>query len=92
MNSHLLHRALGTISPQAVQRAETSRLLLALHAAPDIQFDGGEKSLVGSNYGPGQRDPTVGEASAEASSSSSAGYRAHGNGVNCLVIERFQGR
>lgn len=91
MNSYLLRRALGTISPQAVQRAETSRLLHALHAAPEIRFDGGEKSLVGGSHGLEEWDPGPGETSAE-TSSASADYKAHGNGVNCLVIERFQGR
>ncbi|KAK4561123.1 hypothetical protein LTR86_005078 [Recurvomyces mirabilis] len=38
MNSYLLNRQLGTISPQALARAQNQRLLESLQASPKVQF------------------------------------------------------
>ncbi|CAK3841490.1 related to DNA excision repair ERCC-8 [Lecanosticta acicola] len=38
MNSFLLNRQLGSISPQALAKAQNNRLLKALAAAPDVNF------------------------------------------------------
>ncbi len=77
MPPDLLGRALGTISPQVLQRAETSRLLHPIQAAPGVRFDGSD-------------------APAQASSSRDVEDEqdvwAHRAGVNCLTIDRFEGR
>ena len=77
MPPDLLGRALGTISAQALQRAETSRLLHSIQAAPGIRFDGSD-------------------APAQAASSRDVEEErdvwAHQAGVNCLTIDRFEGR
>jgi hypothetical protein len=77
MNSHLFGRALGTISPQAVQRAATTQLLRAIEAAPRVLFDGSAASS-------GPDGISRGNASSE--------ILAHRAGVNCLVVEKFEGR
>lgn len=38
MNSFLLNRQLGSISPQAVAQAQNLRLLQSLSSAPDVSF------------------------------------------------------
>ena len=43
MNSYLFGRALGTVSPQALQRAHSAELLNAIHPAPGIGFDGSDR-------------------------------------------------
>ena len=77
MPPDLLGRALGTISPQVLQRAETSRLLHSIQAAPGVRFDGSD-------------------APAQAASSREVEDErdvwAHQAGVNCLTIDRFEGR
>ncbi|KAL8730017.1 MAG: hypothetical protein Q9166_004341 [cf. Caloplaca sp. 2 TL-2023] len=40
MDLQLFGRALGTIGPEAVQRAELSRRLYAIQSAPGVEFDG----------------------------------------------------
>lgn len=77
MPPDLLGRALGTTSPQALQQAETSRLLHSIQAAPGVRFDGSD-------------------APAQAASSKDVEDErdvwAHQAGVNCLTIDRFEGR
>ncbi|KAL9602402.1 MAG: hypothetical protein Q9219_001825 [cf. Caloplaca sp. 3 TL-2023] len=51
MNSLLLGRALGTASPEVLQRAETSRRLHSVQAARDIHFDGREAGAQGQEIG-----------------------------------------
>jgi DNA excision repair protein ERCC-8 len=80
MTSNLFGRALGIISPQALQKAETSRLLHSLQAAPGIKFDGSDGPL----QGPSSRDE--GEEGQEET------MWAHKAGVNCITIDRFEGR
>ena len=77
MPPDLLGRALGTISPQALQRAETSRLLHSIQAAPGVRFDGSDAppQAAGSREAEDERD-----------------VWAHQAGVNCLTIDRFEGR
>ncbi len=80
MTSNLFGRALGAISPQALQRAETSKLLHALQGAPNVKFDGGD--------GPAQAQGSkTGEEKAVGDT-----VWAHRAGVNCLTIDRFEGR
>ncbi|KAL8825828.1 MAG: hypothetical protein Q9191_004175 [Dirinaria sp. TL-2023a] len=77
MNSHIFARALGTFSPQALQRAETSRLLNALEAASDVKFDG--------------RDDTTQSSRPEGATGGDTLW-AHKAGVNCVAIDKFEGR
>ena len=83
MTSNLFGRALGTISPQALQRAETSRLLSSLQAAPGIRFDGSD----GSTPASAQRQDRNGD-----EEDGSGGVWAHKAGVNSLAIDKFEGR
>ena len=83
MTSKLLGRSLGTISPEVIQQAETSRLLHALQAAPGIRFDGSDgptSAKRGGRNGDGE------EGEKEES------VWAHKAGVNCLTIDRYEGR
>ncbi|KAL8934426.1 MAG: hypothetical protein Q9216_005916 [Gyalolechia sp. 2 TL-2023] len=77
MNAQLLHRALGTAGPEALQRAELSRRLHAIQAAPDVCFDGRDEKLP---VNQGQQNVNT------------ADSRAHHAGVNCIAIDRFEGR
>ena len=80
MISDLFGRALGTTSPQALQRAKTSRLLHSLQAAPGIRFDGSD-------------GPVLQQESENADEEGQLqGTWAHRAGVNCLTIDRFEGR
>lgn len=80
MTSNLFGRALGIVSPQALQKAEMSRLLHALQAAPGIRFEGsdGPEQETGSESDDAEREEKV--------------VWAHRAGVNCITIDRFEGR
>lgn len=82
MDSQLFARALGTVGPETVQRAEPSRRLHAIQPAPDIEFDG---------RGP---QPTTYDGDQQSKSRGAIGeeIRAHRAGVNCIAIDRFEGR
>ena len=80
MTSDLFARALGFISPQAFQKAETSRLLSALQAAPGVRFDSSDGAAP-------RRMPSKRDGGDEL-----GGTWAHRAGVNCLAIDRFEGR
>lgn len=49
MNSYLFGRALGTVNPQALQRAYCIELLQAIQPAPSIRFDGKDGQNQGDN-------------------------------------------
>ena len=78
MPPDLLGRALGTISAQALQRAETIRLFHSIQAAPGIRFDGSDAPAQAAS----SRDVEEDERD----------VWAHQAGVNCLTIDRFEGR
>ncbi|KAL8752410.1 MAG: hypothetical protein Q9184_005745 [Pyrenodesmia sp. 2 TL-2023] len=78
MNSQLLGRALGTAGPEALQRAELSRQLHAIEAAPEVGFDGQEAR------GGGDEDPQD-----EVYKRTVNDLRAHQAGVNCIAIDRM---
>ena len=80
MTSNLFARALGSISPQALQKAETSRLLDSLQAAPRIRFDGSDGAAPTKAQHNGHQEDEL------------SGTWAHKIGVNCLAIDRFEGR
>ena len=77
MNSSLLSRELGTLTPKALQQIETNRLLLALQAAPGIRFDGTDGATSGAGHSHGCDEGDV---------------WAHRAGVNCVTIDKFEGR
>lgn len=77
MNVQLLNRALGTAGPEALQRDELSRKLRAIQAAPGVRFDGRDERIP---FTQGQESDTT------------ADLRAHHAGVNCIAIDRFDGR
>ena len=80
MTSNLLGRALGIVSPQALQQAETSRLLHSLQAAPGIRFNGGDGAAAEAS------SQNVGDEGEQKDT------WAHRAGVNCLTVDRFEGR
>lgn len=77
MPPDLLGRALGTISPRALQRAETSRLLHSIQAAPGVRFDGSDAPA---------------QAASSRDVEDERDVWAHQAGVNCLTIDPFEGR
>lgn len=77
MNSYLFGRALGTFSPQALQRAESSRLLHALEAAPAVRFDGRDSSAATTGISDGGGSDNI---------------WAHKAGLNSITIDKFEGR
>lgn len=81
MNSQLFARALGTTGPEALQRAELSKQLHAIQNAPGIHFDGHDGQIIGDNN---RQDDGEGKPTVDA--------RAHQAGVNCIAIDRFEGR
>ncbi|KAL8918104.1 MAG: hypothetical protein Q9208_007544 [Pyrenodesmia sp. 3 TL-2023] len=81
MNAQLLGRALGTAGPEALQRAELSRQFHAIQAAPEVGFDGHEAR------GGGDGAPQD-----EVYKNPINDVRAHQAGVNCIAIDRFEGR
>lgn len=100
MNSHVFLRALGITSPEAFQRAETTRLLHALHIAPEIRFDGSNSNSGHSVQTHNQQNGTKSQRkgggatppSEVTTDSMSERVWAHMAGVNCLTIDRFEGR
>ena len=80
MTSNLFSRALGSISPQALQKAETSRLLGSLQAAPSIRFDGSDGTAQTKAQHIRDEEDGIGD------------VWAHRSGVNCLAIDKFEGR
>ena len=82
MTSNLFGRALGSISPQALQKAETSRLLSSLQAAPGIRFDGSD----------GATATRVQHRNGDEEDEQGVRISAHKAGVNSIAIDRFEGR
>ena len=80
MTLNLFGRALGSLSPHALQKAETSRLLSSLQAAPGIRFDGSDGVAPIKAEHNGDEENELG------------GIWAHKSGVNCLTIDKFEGR
>lgn len=85
MNSYLLNRALGTVSPNAFHVAQTTRLVHNLEPAPGIRFSSRRAAPADQNQSDAtsldQEDPTIVE-----------NVVAHKSGVNCLAIDHFEGR
>jgi DNA excision repair protein ERCC-8 len=85
MNSYLLNRALGSVSPNAFHVAQTTRLVHSLEPAPGIRFTSRRAASANQSQGAAtpldQDDPTIAE-----------NVVAHKSGVNCLAIDQFEGR
>ncbi|KAL9096154.1 MAG: hypothetical protein Q9165_001677 [Trypethelium subeluteriae] len=79
MNSFLLNRATGSISPQSLERAHATRLLHALQPSPTVLF----------SPEPGPRQETSNNRSHEARKRTGVAHKA---GVNAIAIDRFEGR
>lgn len=79
MNSFLLNRQLGSISPQALQKAQNNRLLKALQAT-EVRFalDQHNDSRAGTSAAGGSTVRTRDVA--------------HAAGVSSIAIDRFEGR
>ena len=73
MNTYLFGRALGSVSPQALQRAHCLELLHAIQPAPGIRFDGRN----------GEHQDDILERDV---------VWAHKTGVNCMTIDKIEGR
>lgn len=81
MNSFLLNRAQGTISPSAFHVAQTSRLVQLLEPAPGIRFT--------------SHKPVPGDIKSEHDGPNSTPVDevfAHKAGVNVLAIDQYEGR
>lgn len=79
MNSFLLNRQLGAISPQALARAQNIRLLKALQGT-DVKFalDPQDSGILGVSAASGTTIKTRDVA--------------HAAGVSSIAIDRFEGR
>lgn len=79
MNSFLLNRALGTLSPQALARAQNTRLLYALHSSNDAVLSIKQPENIERG---GRADET----------NIKRGCVAHPAGVNSITIDKFEGK
>jgi len=84
MNSFLLNRALGSVSSNVFHVAQTTRLVHNLEPAPGIRFSSlraprRTESRGDATPSDDEHDPTEDEV-------------AHNSGVNCLAIDKFEGR
>ncbi|KAJ9224790.1 hypothetical protein DTO271D3_4095 [Paecilomyces variotii] len=86
MNSYILNRQLGSISPSAFHVAQTSRLAHLLEPAPGIRFNSRQRTVLRANSVANDgaerviRVPTIEDLSA------------HVAGVNVLAIDQYDGR
>lgn len=76
MNSYLLNRALGSITPSTFHAAQTTRLVHHLEPAPGIRFFSRQSQQAGN----------VPEEDSENE------VYAHKAGVNVLAIDQYEGR
>lgn len=82
MNSFLLSRALGSVTPHDFHIAQTTRLVHHLEPAPGIRFS--SRRVTADRPHNGTPDPELDFEPGE--------VFAHKSGVNCLAIDRFEGR
>ncbi|OOF98293.1 hypothetical protein ASPCADRAFT_142425 [Aspergillus carbonarius ITEM 5010] len=83
MNSYLLNRALGSISPSTFHVAQTSRLIQHLEPAPGIRFSSRKDTGGRAKNGPPTADSPLGLDDE---------VFAHKAGVNVLAIDQYDGR
>lgn len=79
MNSFLLNRALGTISPQALAKAQHTRLLYALQPSNDVVLSIKSPVSYTQEVRTDESDITRGSV-------------AHPAGVNSITIDKFEGK
>lgn len=79
MNSYILNRALGSISPSTFHVAQTTRLVHHLEPAPGIRFSSRKPRQVENTLEENEGDPEN-------------ELLAHKSGVNVLAIDQFEGR
>lgn len=82
MDSFLLNRQLGSVSPQALSAAQNQRLLGALQLAPDENYVW-------------RASPSYSESTdihENVTAPSELHSKAHTAGVNAITIDRFEGR
>lgn len=79
MNSYILNRAIGSISPTTFHVAQTTRLVHHLEPAPGIRFSS-------------RRPQQVGNTTEENEEGPENELLAHKSGVNVLAIDQFEGR
>jgi hypothetical protein len=84
MNSYLLNRALGSITPHSFHVAQTTRLVHHLEPAPRIRFSS-QRDISG---GQSERDSALFDANAGIESDTVA----HRAGVNVLAIDQNDSR
>ena len=85
MNSYLLNRALGSVTPVEFHVAQTTRLVHNLEPAPGIRFSSRRAAA------PTHR-PEDDVAPLDQELGATAEVFAHKSGVNCLAIDQFEGR
>lgn len=86
MNSYILNRQIGSISPSAFHVAQTSRLAHLIEPAPGIRFNSRKRAAPRANS-------AVNDGARHASRSSDVeDVSAHTAGVNVLAIDQYDGR
>jgi len=83
MNSFLLNRTIGSISPPVLQRAQTTRLVHAISPTPGVRFR---------NEQTGADVASTADRRDEDQDGGTERIWAHKAGVNALAIDRFEGR
>lgn len=83
MNSFLLNRALGSVSPHDFNVVQTTRLVHHLDPAPGIRFSSRRVTAADESHN-GTPDLEADFAAEE--------VFAHKSGVKCLAIDQFEGR
>ncbi|KAF2454945.1 WD40-repeat-containing domain protein [Lineolata rhizophorae] len=86
MNAFLLNRALGTVAPQALERAYTHSLVRDIQPA-DVRLYGSRRGLDAALRGQRDDEAVAGEEEARR-----ADAVAHLAGVNAIDMDRFEGR
>lgn len=85
MNSYLLNRALGSVTPNEFHVAQTTRLVHNLEPAPGIRFSS-RRAAAPTDRSEDDVAPLDQELGATAE------VFAHKSGVNCLAVDQFEGR
>lgn len=85
MNSYLLNRALGSVTPNDFHVAQTTRLVHNLEPASGIRFSS-RRAAVSADRSGDHVAPLDQELGATVE------VFAHKSGVNCLAVDQFEGR
>ncbi|KAJ5954726.1 hypothetical protein N7501_009005 [Penicillium viridicatum] len=85
MNSYLLNRALGSVTPNEFHVAQTTRLVHNIEPAPGIRFSSRRATAP-------TDQPEDDVAPLDQELGVTAEVFAHKSGVNCLAVDQFEGR